>query len=77
VSKIAELLRVGVEAAMESKCKRVWWQPLGRGAEMQGPSGGWMYEGEFGEDCLGTSAEMAMKHIVTMAALRAMEDMQA
>lgn len=73
-STVADLFRLGLEQATGEKIKRVWWQPLRRGAEMQGPAGGWMYEGESGEDCLGTDMAMAMTMIVNIAKIRARQE---
>lgn len=64
MSQIAELLKAALVKAGR-KVTRVWWVPLSRGCEMQGPAGGWMYEDEHGEDCLGCDAVMAIEHIVT------------
>lgn len=75
MSTTAELLKVALHEATGDKVRRVWWMPLGPSVEMQGPQGGWMYETEkHGEDCLGINAEMAIRLIVNMAAIRARQE---
>ncbi len=75
MSQIADILKAGVEAATGEKVKEVWFEPIGRGAEMQGPSGGWMYQCEDRcEDCLGLNAIEAIKMIVLNARHIAMNE---
>lgn len=59
MSDRAEALKIILEYAGREKV-RVFWEPLGRAAEMCGPSGGWMYESDDDGDCLGTTWEKAL-----------------
>lgn len=47
-------------AAVGGTCKSVTWEPVGRGAEMCGPSGGWLVDGF---EPIGYSTEQALAYI--------------